>query len=88
MTVAGRESHSHLRTTRVLNVARENERWSNAHAKRHARAAHVKDPFQLRLNAYRVLLTRGRDGTVIFLPPLAQLDYTAAWLQAHGVKPL
>lgn len=69
-------------------LIRENERWSNAHAKRHARAAHVKDPFQLRLNAYRVLLTRGRDGTVIFLPPLAQLDDTAAWLQAHGVKPL
>ena len=36
--------------------------WSNARAKRHARSAHVRDPFQLRVNAYRVLLTRGRDG--------------------------
>lgn len=63
-------------------------RWSNAHAKRHARAAHVKDPFQLRLNAYRVLLTRGRDGTVIFVPLRTDLDETAAWLQAHGVKPV
>ena len=36
--------------------------WSNARAKRHARSAHVRDAFQLRVNAYRVLLTRGRDG--------------------------
>ena len=33
--------------------------WSNARAKRHARSAHVRDAFQLRVNAYRVLLTRG-----------------------------
>jgi len=64
------------------------ERWSNARAKRHARGVHVKDPFKLRLNAYRVLLTRGRDGTVIFVPPLAELDLTAACLQAFGVKVL
>ena len=53
---------------------------------RHARSAHVRDPFQLRLNAYRVLLTRGRNGAVIYLPPLPELDATAAWLQAYGVK--
>jgi hypothetical protein len=64
------------------------ERWSNAYAKGHQRASHVKDPFQLRLNAYRVLLTRGRDATVMFIPPDAKLDRTAAWLQAHGVKVL
>jgi hypothetical protein len=62
--------------------------WSNARAKRHARSAHVRDPFQLRVNAYRVLLTRGRDGAVIFVPPLAELDATAARLQGHGVKVL
>ncbi len=55
-------------------------------AKGHKRGSHVRNPFQLRLNAYRVLLTRGRDGTVIFVPPLAELDQTAARLQAHGVK--
>ncbi len=60
--------------------------WSDARAKRHQRGSHVRDPFQLRLNAYRVLLTRGRDGVVIFVPPLAELDPTAARLQAHGVK--
>lgn len=69
-------------------LCRVNGEWSIAHAKRHARSAHVKDPFRLRLNAYRVLLTRGRDGAVLFLPPIDELDETAAWLQAHGVKVL
>ena len=55
---------------------------------RHARSAHVRDPFQLRVNAYGVLLTRGRDGAVIFVPPLPELDATAARLQGHGVKVL
>ena len=62
--------------------------WSNARAKRHQRGAHVRDPFQLRVNAYRVLLTRGRDGEVVFVPPLPELDATAARLQGHGVKVL
>ncbi len=62
--------------------------WSNARAKNHARGTHVRDPFQLRVNAYRVLLTRGRDGVVIFVPPLTELDATAARLQGHGVKVL
>jgi hypothetical protein len=30
----------------------------------------AKDPHRLRLNSYRVLLTRGRDGMMIFVPPL------------------
>lgn len=29
----------------------------------------VKNPRQIRLNAYRVLLTRGRDGIIVFVPP-------------------
>jgi DUF2075 family protein len=66
----------------------DDDAWSNARAKRHARSAHVRDAFQLRVNAYRVLLTRGRDGAVIFVPPVAELDATAARLQAHGVKVL
>ena len=60
--------------------------WSNARAKRHRRSAHVRDAFQLRVNAYRVLLTRGRDGAVIFVPPVPELNATAARLQGHGVK--
>src|SRR6202521_5956160 len=29
----------------------------------------AKDPHKLRLTSYRVLVTRGRDGMVIFVPP-------------------
>ena len=73
----------------IRSVSRDgSESWSNDYAKRHQRASHVKDPFQLRVNAYRVLLTRGRDAAVIFVPPDSKLDLTAAWLQAHGVKML
>jgi DUF2075 family protein len=64
------------------------ERWTDAHAKRHARGSHVRDPYQLRINAYRVMLTRGRDGATIFVPPDPRLDLTATWLQGHGVKML
>ena len=64
------------------------DRWTNEHAKRHAAGSHVKDPYRLRVNAYRVLLTRGRDAAVIFVPPDSRLDATAAWLQGHGVKVL
>jgi hypothetical protein len=38
---------------------------------------HVKDPRQIRLNAYRVLLTRGRDGFIAFVPP--EPKYTPVW---------
>jgi len=36
----------------------------------------VNDPFQIKLNAYRVILTRGRDGTIIYVPPKPELDET------------
>ena len=55
---------------------------------RDQRASHVKDPYRLRVNSYRVLLTRGRDAAVIFVPPDPLFDATAAWLQGHGVKVL
>ena len=35
------------------------EAWSNDYAKQHQRAAHVKDPFRLRLNAYRCCSPEG-----------------------------
>jgi hypothetical protein len=34
----------------------------------YARTARARDSHQLRLNSYRVLLTRGRDGFVVYLP--------------------
>jgi len=65
---------------------RENNRWSNRLARGYLRSAKVKDPFALRRNAYRVLLTRGRDGCVVFLPQVPELDETAAFLRAAGVR--
>jgi len=45
-----------------------------------------KDPHQLRKNSYRVLLTRSRDGVVIFLPHLKEFDQTEHALLASGAK--
>lgn len=63
-------------------------RWSNANARGYRKGAAVRDAFQLRLNAYRVLLTRGRDGCVVFVPPLSELDETHAYLTATGFRSL
>jgi hypothetical protein len=60
--------------------------WSNANARRYQRQTLVRDPFQLRLNAYRVLLTRARDVVVVFVPGLAELDETFACLASAGFK--
>lgn len=46
------------------------------------------NPIQLRLNCYRVLLTRGRDGLVVFVPPSPSMDPTEHALLAAGIKPL
>jgi DUF2075 family protein len=48
----------------------------------------VYDPFRLRVNVYRVLLTRGRDGAVTFVPPLAHLDGTHDYLGRCGMVPV
>jgi DUF2075 family protein len=48
----------------------------------------ARDPRQLRINSYRVLLTRARDGMAIFVPPLAELDPTFAALLAAGCREL
>lgn len=42
------------------------------------------DARQLRLNSYRVLLTRGRDGMTIYVPPLSDLDATFHGLLSAG----
>ena len=46
------------------------------------------DPDQLLTNAYRVLLTRGRDGLVIFVPSDPMLDATEQALVRAGAEPL
>lgn len=63
-------------------------RWSNGFAKRYQRASQIKDPLQLRMNAYRVLLTRARDATIVFVPPIPVLDETYAALLSAGFRSL
>lgn len=54
--------------------------WKNM-----APMAKAKDSDRLRKNSYRVLLTRGRDGLVIFVPADSRLDSTfEALVQAVG----
>ena len=49
----------------------------------------LQNPTQLLQNAYRVLLTRGRDGLIIWVPPqLPQLDATYDVLLRAGMRPL
>ena len=46
----------------------------------------AKDPHRLRMNSYRVLLTRGRDGFIIFVPPEIGMQSTYEALKAAGVR--
>lgn len=47
----------------------------------------IEDPDELLRNAYRVLLTRGRDGLVIWVPPDTDLDETAEAIEIAGARP-
>jgi len=71
-------------------LIREGGQWTDHKAKRYRHRGRTKpvDPFQIRLNAYCVLLTRGRDGTIIFVPPLEELDETWRFLLAAGFREL
>jgi hypothetical protein len=60
------------------------KQWSSTGMRRYQNAHRVKDPHQLRVNAYRVLLTRGRDATVVFVPPLPEMDDTYRYLANSG----
>ena len=57
---------------------RDGGRWSVANARGYKPAGNekVRDPYQLRVNVYRVLLTRGRDCTILYVPKFAALDET------------
>jgi hypothetical protein len=62
--------------------------WSNARASGYKHRTLVRYAFQLRMNAYRVFLTRARDATVVFVPPLPELDETFGYLVALGFRDL
>lgn len=48
------------------------------------RSRSIRDPRRLRLNAYRVLLIRGRDGVIVFVLPTPAMDSTFDALRRAG----
>ena len=56
--------------------------WKSPPAKR----SKAKDPHQLRVNSCRVLLTRGRDGFIVFVPNEIVMRSTYEALQGSGVR--
>lgn len=62
--------------------------WEISKGKKWRNSTIIRDPLALRRNTYRVLLTRGRHGTVIFVPPQADLDATYDKLVAAGCETL
>ena len=40
----------------------------------------LKNPYKIRQNAYRVLLSRGREGMFIYVPKEQQMDETYIYL--------
>ncbi len=71
-------------------LMREGNSWTIQRARGYAPRGRSRplDPYQMRVNAYRVLLTRGRDGTVVFVPELTLLDETYSFLVSAGFVPL
>ncbi|MGB2484118.1 MAG: DNA/RNA helicase domain-containing protein, partial [Poseidonia sp.] len=57
-------------------------------ARNYAHISDIKDPFTLRRNAYRVLLTRARDGMILYLPDTELLGEVRQHLFQSGVEDL
>lgn len=68
---------------------RKGNSWDDTLAMRFQKKNAVRDRLQLRRNAYRVLLTRGREGILICVPAsLRELDETYEFLAASGCESL
>lgn len=67
-------------------LLREGGKWTVAGSR--GTRGKVHDPHAMRRNVYRVLLTRGRDGTIVFVPPRAEFAATAAFLRECGFREL
>jgi len=66
---------------------RKDNCWDDSLAMRFQKRNAVRDRLQLRRNAYRVLLTRGREGVLICLPEfLRELDETYQFLASAGCE--
>lgn len=55
---------------------------------RRGHANKARDPRKLRINSYRVLLSRGRDGFVVYVPYEEKMDAVAAALKDGGLVEL
>lgn len=62
--------------------------WDESLGKKWRKNTKIHNPLALRRNTYRVLLTRGRQGSVIFVPPRAEFDATYDKLVAAGCETL
>ena len=62
--------------------------WDGTQWTSRVRQKNVADPRRLRLNSYRVLLTRGRDGFVVFVPPEEEMEPTVEALIRAGLLSL
>jgi hypothetical protein len=58
--------------------------WTIENMYPYGRSTRIHDPFRLRRNAYRVLLTRARDVTVVYVPPTGLLNETYEFLVSSG----
>jgi hypothetical protein len=58
--------------------------WSSERTRKYKEHKRVKSIHQLRVNAYRVLLTRAREANVVFVPSLTELDLTYGRLRDSG----
>lgn len=67
-------------------LLRSSGEWSIAYSR--GSKSPMRDPITIRKNVYRVLLTRGRDGTVIFVPSDARLNETFEFLLNAGTRNL
>ena len=66
----------------------QNGNWSIEKSRKYLKSKIVHNPHRLRANAYRVLLTRGRDAHVVFVPKLDELDETWDLLCQSGFRKL
>lgn len=69
-------------------LAFENGSWSDRKARGYKRGAIVHDPLRLRINAYRVLMTRARDALVVWVPDISDLNDTFHRLVSFGFRSL
>jgi len=70
-------------------LIRENGEWTNQFASGYRDATRIIDSMVLRMNAYRVLLTRGRDCCVVFIPTIEEKnEETYKYLKDCGFSEL